>query len=177
MKIIKYEITPDMKKDIMLKLEDELLNCSDWAKSMYELNIKTMEEMFYPMSNSWIVNNLDDFDNIPKIRYIISDKDIRKNLIKLYNYTLNHLIWMPNGFKYKLSKYEELLFKILSKNCNKLIFGPYDRIYIEPTIQQCKNILSELDKVIMSDYMVSSKLCICRKDTYKLMKRLEKEDK
>ena len=178
MKVIKLEITPKMKNECVdyyvnkIKVED-----NKFSKNMLEEQLEELKKYLSPLDEITVFNNLDDFSKLRNLQWLIRIPSIYKEVRKLYLYTRNHLVQIPNGFKYKLSKYEKLVFDA-SINCHLVfekITDTFEYVYIEPTIKDCEKILKTIDEVVMYDYEISCKVIFFRKEVYKLMKRLARE--
>lgn len=177
MKVINLEISKEEKIKILEKFK-EYCNDHNNFLTLSNLEIEKVKEWLGNMDESLYLNNFDDLEKIIEGKYLFSYKEpfkkLYRDLNKLWNTTYKYLVFIPNGWKYKLSYSEELLFKSLSSNCNKVIFMKYHQ-YIEPTIEQCEAIMYELSEFISSDFELSSKVYLTRKEVYKVYKQLLKD--
>ena len=177
MKIIKLEISKEEKVEILEKFKKY---CDEYKYDWVLEVLDEVKEWLGNMDESLCLNNLDDLEKIKNGRFLFSYnesfKELYKKLNKLWNATYNYLVFIPNGWKYRLNQSEEIIFKSLSSNCNKLVFVKGYQ-YIEPTIKQCEVIMNQLTEIMNNDFSLSSKIYLTRKEVYKVYKRLLRDSK
>ena len=176
MKVINLEISKEEKVKILEKFKEY---CDKNPTFMSERDLEEVKEWLSNMDESLCLNNLGGLEKIKVGRYLFSYKEpfkeLYKKLNKIWNTAHKYLVWIPNGWEYKLSHSEELIFKSLWSNCNNLRFIGHCN-YVEPTIEQCENILYQLSEFISSDFELSSKVYLTRKEVYKVYKQLLKDE-